>query len=79
MNSFPLALGISEKFVNYSPRMNMKLESMGHSLRTELLNLLKDDGVLLYPSHPVVAPKHHAPLGMPFNFAYTGKEFLFLL
>ncbi|XP_015282018.1 PREDICTED: fatty-acid amide hydrolase 2 [Gekko japonicus] len=71
-HTFPaIALGISEKFVHYSPKVNSKLESMGHSLRTELVNLLQDDGVFLYPSHPVVAPKHHAPLGMPFNFAYT--------
>uniref|UniRef100_A0A8D0HVX2 Fatty acid amide hydrolase 2 n=1 Tax=Sphenodon punctatus TaxID=8508 RepID=A0A8D0HVX2_SPHPU len=41
------------------------------SLRTELVNLLGSDGLLLYPSHPIVAPKHHSPLGMPFNFAYT--------
>ncbi|KAL8180984.1 UNVERIFIED_CONTAM: hypothetical protein K2H54_043409 [Gekko kuhli] len=71
-HTFPaIALGISEKFVHYSPKLNSKLESMGHSLRTELVNLLQDDGVFLYPSHPVLAPKHHAPLGMPFNFAYT--------
>ncbi|XP_077164151.1 fatty-acid amide hydrolase 2 [Paroedura picta] len=66
-----IALGISEKLVNYSPKANTKLESMGRSLQAELVNLLKDDGIFLYPSHPVLAPKHHAPLGMPFNFAYT--------
>ncbi|XP_060105657.1 fatty-acid amide hydrolase 2 [Heteronotia binoei] len=66
-----IALGISEKFVKYTPKANCKLESMGHSLRMEFINLLKDDGIFLYPSHPVLAPKHHAPLGMPFNFAYT--------
>uniref|UniRef100_A0A8D2Q4N8 Fatty acid amide hydrolase 2 n=1 Tax=Varanus komodoensis TaxID=61221 RepID=A0A8D2Q4N8_VARKO len=59
------------KLVKYSPKTNAKLASMAQSLRTEMVNLLGEDGVLLYPSHPVVAPRHHTPLGMPFNFAYT--------
>ncbi|KAJ6663255.1 hypothetical protein lerEdw1_010391 [Lerista edwardsae] len=66
-----IALGITEKFVKYRSKENARLESMAQSLRAEMVNLLGGDGVLLYPSHPVVAPRHHAPLGMPFNFAYT--------
>ncbi|KAG9345820.1 hypothetical protein JZ751_008974 [Albula glossodonta] len=41
-------------------------------LQKELDELLGTDGVLLYPSHPQIAPKHHHPLFTPFNFAYTG-------
>ncbi|XP_061454739.1 fatty-acid amide hydrolase 2 [Rhineura floridana] len=66
-----IALGLTEKFVKYRPKGNAKLASMAQSLKTEIEDLLGNDGVLLYPSHPVVAPKHHTPLGMPFNFAYT--------
>ncbi|XP_034969196.2 fatty-acid amide hydrolase 2 [Zootoca vivipara] len=66
-----IALGLTEKVVKYSPKVNAKLASMAQSLQTEMVDLLGSDGVLLYPSHPVVAPKHHTPLGMPFNFAYT--------
>ncbi|XP_054852806.1 fatty-acid amide hydrolase 2 [Eublepharis macularius] len=66
-----VVLAIMEKFMNNSSESNAKLEGIAHSLRTELVDLLKDDGVLLYPSHPVIAPRHHVPLGMPFNFAYT--------
>ncbi|XP_061565484.1 fatty-acid amide hydrolase 2-B [Cololabis saira] len=41
-------------------------------LQKEMDALLGTDGVLLYPSHPRVAPKHHHPLLRPFDFAYTG-------
>ncbi|XP_051558908.1 fatty-acid amide hydrolase 2-A isoform X1 [Myxocyprinus asiaticus] len=42
------------------------------SLQQELEELLGTDGVLLYPSHPHIAPKHHHPIFTPFNFSYTG-------
>ncbi|XP_030066214.1 fatty-acid amide hydrolase 2 [Microcaecilia unicolor] len=67
-----IALAVAEKLVKLNPSRNAKLESMARNLRTEMVNFLGDDGVLLYPSHPKIAPKHHLPLGMPFNFAYTG-------
>ncbi|XP_055055856.2 fatty-acid amide hydrolase 2-B [Misgurnus anguillicaudatus] len=41
-------------------------------LQREMDKLLGTDGVLLYPSHPVLAPKHHHPLFTPGNVAYTG-------
>ena len=41
-------------------------------LREKLLDRLKDDAVLLYPSHPTVAPYHNRPISTPFNFSYTG-------
>ncbi|XP_007422714.2 fatty-acid amide hydrolase 2 [Python bivittatus] len=66
-----IALGMTEKFTNYNSKVTAKLASMAQSLRAEMVELLGEDGVFLYPSHPVLAPKHHMPLGMPFNFAYT--------
>uniref|UniRef100_A0A6P7FYQ1 Fatty-acid amide hydrolase 2-like n=1 Tax=Diabrotica virgifera virgifera TaxID=50390 RepID=A0A6P7FYQ1_DIAVI len=42
-----------------------------NSLRRELLDLLGDDGVFLYPTHPTAAPYHNEPLVKPFNFSYT--------
>ncbi|ERL84449.1 hypothetical protein D910_01881 [Dendroctonus ponderosae] len=42
------------------------------ALRLEVLDLLGDDGVFLYPTHPTSAPYHHQPLVRPFNFSYTG-------
>ncbi|KAJ8342042.1 hypothetical protein SKAU_G00319700 [Synaphobranchus kaupii] len=41
-------------------------------LQSRLEEVLGTDGVLLYPTHPHIAPKHHHPLFTPFNFAYTG-------
>ncbi|MFH4977644.1 hypothetical protein AB6A40_004353 [Gnathostoma spinigerum] len=37
----------------------------------QLSQLLADDGVLIFPSFPTVAPYHHQPLLTPLNFAYT--------
>lgn len=41
-------------------------------LRKELQDLLGDDGVFIYPTHPTVAPYHNEPLMRPLNFSYTG-------
>ncbi|KAJ8367241.1 hypothetical protein AAFF_G00323870 [Aldrovandia affinis] len=41
-------------------------------LQTQLEELLGTDGVLLCPTHPHIAPKHHHPLFTPFDFSYTG-------
>ncbi|KAJ7418941.1 Fatty-acid amide hydrolase 2 [Willisornis vidua] len=71
-HTFPaIALGLTEKLMNLNHSGNAKLVSMGKSLQEEMEALLGQDGVLLYPSHPTIAPKHHSPICMPFNFAYT--------
>lgn len=41
-------------------------------LKRELEDLLGDDGVLFYPTHPMPAPYHNEPLFKAFNFSYTG-------
>lgn len=71
---FAAALGLTEKLVNLNLSGKAKLVSMGKSLQEEMEALLGPDGVLLYPSHPIIAPKHHSPICMPFNFAYTGEQ-----
>ncbi|XP_062849426.1 fatty-acid amide hydrolase 2-B [Trichomycterus rosablanca] len=42
------------------------------ALQQDLDKVLGTDGVLLYPSHPHLAPKHHQTVITPFNFSYTG-------
>ncbi|KAM8987555.1 fatty-acid amide hydrolase 2 isoform 3-T3 [Ara ararauna] len=69
-----IALGLTEKVMKLNPGGNAKLVSMGKSLQEEMEALLGPDGVLLYPSHPTIAPKHNSPICMPFNFAYTGEQ-----
>lgn len=71
---FAAALGLTEKLVSLNLSGKAKLVSMGKSLQEEMEALLGPDGVLLYPSHPTIAPKHHSPICMPFNFAYTGEQ-----
>ncbi|KAK9752772.1 Amidase [Popillia japonica] len=39
--------------------------------RRDLVDLLGEDGVFLYPTHPTPAPYHNEPLFKPFNFSYT--------
>lgn len=34
-------------------------------------DILGEDGVFLYPTHPTAAPLHHEPLIKAFNFSYT--------
>lgn len=41
-------------------------------LRRELVDLMGDDGVFLYPTHPTPAPYHNEPLVKSLNFSYTG-------
>jgi fatty acid amide hydrolase 2 len=45
--------------------------ALGHDLAAELAEVLGDRGVMLYPSFPRLAPRHHTPLLVPFQFAYT--------
>ncbi|XP_065366711.1 fatty-acid amide hydrolase 2-A [Calliphora vicina] len=43
-----------------------------NELREEMQKLLGDNGVLIYPTHPTVAPYHNEPIIKPINFSYTG-------
>uniref|UniRef100_A0A0P4W2Q6 Amidase domain-containing protein n=2 Tax=Scylla olivacea TaxID=85551 RepID=A0A0P4W2Q6_SCYOL len=68
-----LLLGVLEKLNNHNKHTEnfTKLLAMCADLKQEMKELLGDDGVLLFPSHPTVAPYHGQPLFRPFNFAYT--------
>jgi fatty acid amide hydrolase 2 len=44
---------------------------LGARLREELSALLGEDGVLLYPPHPRVAPRHGEALARPLGWTYT--------
>lgn len=73
-NTLPgLLLGMIEKLNGVSKRSEFfpKLLTMCADLRKEIKELLGDDGVLLFPSHPTTAPYHSQPLLRPFNFVYT--------
>jgi fatty acid amide hydrolase 2 len=72
-HTFPaLILGIVEKLAyagNALPRHKHIIE-MGYALAKEIQDLLKEDGILLYPSHTGPAPRHFRPMFRPADFSY---------
>lgn len=54
-----------------SKKYNHLVEKRGN-LRKYMSSLLGDNGILLYPTHPTVAPYHNEPIFRPINFSYTG-------
>ncbi|XP_044739215.1 fatty-acid amide hydrolase 2 [Chrysoperla carnea] len=48
------------------------LVQVRNNFKRDLIQLLGDDGVLIYPTHPTAAPYHHEPIYKPLNFSYTG-------
>lgn len=69
-HTFPgIMLSISEGF-RFRPLMK-KFVKMGENLKEKIDDLLKKDGVILYPSYSRPAPFHNRPLFTPIDFAYT--------
>ncbi|XP_019713904.1 fatty-acid amide hydrolase 2-B [Hippocampus comes] len=66
------AIGVSVLENTSWSRPSAFLVGLKEKLQKDVEELLGTDGVLLYPSHPRVAPKHHHALFRPFDFAYTG-------
>lgn len=68
-----LATAIMEKAgVKYGSEKHSYLVQERDNLRRELKDILGDDGVFFYPTHPTPAPYHNEPLFKAFNFSYTG-------
>ncbi|XP_034020851.1 fatty-acid amide hydrolase 2-B [Thalassophryne amazonica] len=66
------AIGLALIEMFRAPQPSRFLIQQKQQLQKEVDQLLGTNGVLLYPSHPRVAPKHHHPLFRPFDLAYTG-------
>ena len=66
-----IMLAMVEGVTKLSPGQTQKFVDMGRALREELVDLLGDDGVILFPSYPTVAPRHHEPLFVPIKYMYT--------
>ena len=66
-----IMLGIAEKVKN-SKRDDEKLAQMCTRLHDELNEMLGDNGVFIYPTHPRPAPYHYQTLATFTNFAFTG-------
>ncbi|KAG8231368.1 hypothetical protein J437_LFUL008916 [Ladona fulva] len=67
-----LATGISEKLgVQYGSKEHTRLIEACDHMYKDFQDILEDDGILLYPTHPTAAPYHNEPVFKPLNFAYT--------
>lgn len=64
-------LAFIEKLPELLPDTSSKSLAETQALREELDNLLGDDGVLLFPPHARVAPKHGRALMVPVRFGFT--------
>lgn len=46
--------------------------AMGASLRQQMLDLMGDNGVILYPPYTCTAPRHYVPMLKTFDWTYCG-------
>ncbi|KAK1133825.1 hypothetical protein K0M31_011612 [Melipona bicolor] len=68
-----LLTAIFERFaVKHGSDKHTKFIQESKDLCREFQDILGEDGVFLYPTHPTAAPMHNEPLIKPFNFSYTG-------
>lgn len=66
-----LALAALERPFETSPTQRKRLLEAGATLRDSIESTLRDDAVLLYPTHPTPAPPHLVAMTRPFQFGYT--------
>lgn len=63
---------IMDKFeVAYGTPEYHKMVEKRNQLRDEISELLGDNGVLIYPTHPTCALYHYETVFRPYNFSYT--------
>lgn len=67
-----ILLGLTEKLDHLLEGQNVYALRSLEKFQTEMAELLDENSVMLYPSHPKLAPYHNQPLLYPFNWAYTG-------
>ena len=48
-----------------------QIDSKRDQLRREIIDLLDDDGILIFPAWPTTAPFHHQALLTPMDIVYT--------
>jgi fatty acid amide hydrolase 2 len=65
-----IILATAERISELTPQRHKKLVQMGEDLKARLHELLGEDGVLIHPPYPTVAPKHYKALFPPFNFVH---------
>ncbi|MBE2247718.1 MAG: amidase [Candidatus Competibacteraceae bacterium] len=72
-HTFPsIILGLTENTTRWFPQKNKRMLEWADELKQEINTLLTGNSILLFPSHPRVAPSHYVPILHPFAFVYTG-------
>ncbi len=66
-----IGLGILEYFPGLTPGGAKRFIRKGRELKERLIDLIGDNGVMLYPPYASPAPPHNKPLLPPFNWVYT--------
>lgn len=66
-----LALALIERVGEQVQGNLAAMVASGEALRAELYAALSGNTVMLYPSHPVVAPRHGGPILSPLRWVYT--------
>jgi fatty acid amide hydrolase 2 len=66
-----LVLAILEKIPKILPDQGKRFLAVGRKLKRELIERIGPRGVMLYPTHPRVAPYHYQPMFPPWNWGYT--------
>lgn len=67
-----IGLGCVEKLDHLMEGINTIALQSFEKLEKEIGELLNENSVIVYPSHPRLAPFHNQPLMFPFNWVYTG-------
>lgn len=68
-HTFPLvALALVERLPELTPRRTARLRDQALTLKRQLEDVLGDDGILVTPPYPTVAPRHYDAMLPPFNF-----------
>jgi len=71
-HTFPaIGLSIIEKIPKLQPHRTQKFALKVKQVKAALASRLGSNGVMLYPTYPEPAPKHHKALLPPFNWVYT--------
>jgi fatty acid amide hydrolase 2 len=72
-HTFPaLIVSTLEILSELSPSRKTRFYEMGEKLTEKLTQLLGQDGVILYPSFPTLAPQHYRTTFTPFHWIYAG-------
>ncbi len=66
-----LGLAVLEDLIWLLPGKVEQSLADGAALREQIVEALGDDGVMLFPSYPRVAPRHNLPIVQPFYWVYT--------